>query len=234
MLVPAAAMTTVSLYSISDAHAKEAAVDLDKVRESIQQIIDTDAEKRGDGTSLAGTFIRLAWHASGTYKKADNSGGSNGAKMRFNPEASYGNNAGLDLARKALEPVKSKFPELSYADLYTYSGVVAVEEAGGPKIDFCAGRTDATDGSTSDPNDRLPNADMGSRKSTIQHVRDIFYRMGFSDQEIVALLGAHAMGRCHTDRSGFWGPWTNAETTFSNEYFRLLVEERWSPKVTHK
>jgi cytochrome c peroxidase len=70
-------------------------------------------------------------------------------------------------------------------------------------------------------------------KSTIQHMRDIFSRMGLTDQEMVALLGAHAMGRCYTDRSGYWGPWTNAETTFSNEYFRLLVEERWSPKVTH-
>jgi hypothetical protein len=57
--------------------------------------------------------------------------------------------------------------------------------------------------------------------------------MGFSDKEIVALLGAHALGRCHTDRSGYWGPWTFAENTFSNEYFRLLVEERWSPKVSH-
>lgn len=57
--------------------------------------------------------------------------------------------------------------------------------------------------------------------------------MGFSDREIVALLGAHALGRCHTDRSGYWGPWTFAENTFSNEYFRLLVEERWSPKMSH-
>jgi cytochrome c peroxidase len=57
--------------------------------------------------------------------------------------------------------------------------------------------------------------------------------MGFSDKEIVALLGAHSMGRCHTDRSGFWGPWTFAENSFSNEYFRLLLEERWSPKGTH-
>jgi cytochrome c peroxidase len=32
---------------------------------------------------------------------------------------------------------------------------------------------------------------------------------------------------------GYWGPWTNAETTFSNEYFRLLLEERWSPKLSH-
>jgi len=40
-------------------------VDLKKVREAITEVIDTDAEKRGDGTSLAGTFIRLAWHCSG-------------------------------------------------------------------------------------------------------------------------------------------------------------------------
>lgn len=46
--------------------------------------------------------------------------------------------------------------------------------------------------------------------------------MGFNDQEIVALSGAHALGRCHTDRSGFEGPWQFSPTTFSNEYFRLL------------
>mmetsp|Transcript_45596 Transcript_45596/g.132747 ORF Transcript_45596/g.132747 Transcript_45596/m.132747 type:complete len:318 (-) Transcript_45596:122-1075(-) len=229
---PAAAVASVSLYSLQEAQAKEA-VDLNKVRASIVQLIEQDAEKRDDGTSLAGTFIRLAWHSCGTYKAADNSGGSNGARMRFSPEASYGNNAGLDLARAALEPIKQQFPEISYADLYTFSGVVAVEEAGGPKIPFAIGRTDDQDGSKSDPKDRLPNADMGSRSKTISHMREIFGRMGFSDQEMVALLGAHAMGRCHTTASGFWGPWTNAETTFSNEYFRLLLEERWSPKFSH-
>lgn len=216
-----------------EVQAKEAKVDLDKVRESIVQLVESDAEKRGDGTSLTGTFVRLAWHCCGTYSAKDNSGGSNGARMRFDPEASYGNNAGLGVARDALEPIKKQFPDISYADLYTYAAVVAIEEAGGPKIKFATGREDMTDGSTSDPNDRLPNADMGSFSNTIQHIRDIFGRMGFTDQEMVALLGAHALGRCHTDRSGFWGPWTNAETTFSNEYFRLLVEERWSPKMTH-
>lgn len=232
LVAPTAAFASVSLYSIQDAHAKEA-VDLAKVREAIVDIYEKDAENRGDGTSLAGTFIRLAWHSCGTYDASDGSGGSNGARMRFKPESSYGNNAGLDVARGALEPVKAKFPGLSYADLYTYAGVVAVEEAGGPKIEFSTGRIDMEDGSTSDPNDRLPDADKGSRANTIAHMRQVFHRMGFTDQELVALLGAHAMGRCHTDRSGFWGPWTNAETTFSNEYFRLLVEERWSPKLTH-
>ena len=50
--------------------------------------------------------------------------------MRFNPEASWGANAGVDLARKVLESVKEKHADISYADLYTLSGVVAVEEAG--------------------------------------------------------------------------------------------------------
>ena len=203
MAAPAVAVAGVSLYSIQDAQAKSA-VDLNKVRDEIVAVYEKDAEKRDDGTSLAGTFIRLAWHACGTYDAKDGSGGSNGARMRFKPEASYGNNAGLDVARDALEPVKAKFPALSYADLYTYAGVVAVEEAGGPKIEFATGRIDMDDGSTSDPNDRLPDADKGSRANTIAHMRQVFHRMGFTDQETVALLGAHAMGRCHTDRSGFW------------------------------
>lgn len=123
------------------------------------------------------------------------------------------------------------------------------------------GRTDAESGETSPKECGLPDADKGSRKNTIQHVRDVFYRkctlflsnclvcsqrtatdnicpliekgMGFSDREIVALLGAHALGRCHTEASGYWGPWTFAENTMSNEYFRLLIEERWSPKLSH-
>lgn len=57
--------------------------------------------------------------------------------MRFDPEASWGANAGLDVARKALEGVKEKYPEVSYADLYTLAGVVAVEEAGYVVLSCC-------------------------------------------------------------------------------------------------
>ncbi|KAH0445880.1 hypothetical protein IEQ34_025286 [Dendrobium chrysotoxum] len=57
-------------------------------------------------------------------------------------------------------------------------------------------------------------------------------RMGFNDQEIVALSGAHSMGRCHPDRSGFKGPWTNAPTAFSNLYFKELLEKKWYIPLT--
>lgn len=85
---------------------------------------------------------------------------------------------------------------------------------------------DASAESACTPDGRLPDA---SKKA--DHLRAVFYRMGFNDQEIVALVGAHAVGRCHTDRSGFDGPWTRAPTTFSNEYFRLLLEEKWVEKA---
>ena len=73
---------------------------------------------------------------------------------------------------------------MTYADLYTYAGVVAVEEAGGPKISFRLGREDEDSGEASPKTDNLPNADVGSRVHTTEHVRAVFYRMGFSDQEV--------------------------------------------------
>ena len=54
--------------------------------------------------------------------------------------------------------------------------------------------------------------------------------MGFNDQEIVALSGAHALGRCHADRSGFDGPWTFSPTVLTNDYYKLLLNEKWQWK----
>ena len=89
---PAAATGTLLALSLSPSIAEakaEAAktADVASVKKSIAELIEDDMEKRGDGTSLTGTFVRLAWHCAGTYSKVDGSGGSNGARMRFNPEA---------------------------------------------------------------------------------------------------------------------------------------------------
>ena len=62
---------------------------------------------------------------------ASNTGGSNGATMRFNPERGHGANAGLHVAQDLLEPVKKQFPWLTYADLWTLAGCQAIEDMGG-------------------------------------------------------------------------------------------------------
>lgn len=174
---------------------------------------------------LGGTFVRLAWHSSGTYDKATGTGGSNGATMRFPPECAFGANAGLGVARDALEPVKAAHPDISYGDLWTFAGVTAIEEMGGPAVPWYPGRVDAVDGSKCPPDGRLPDA-----SKDYVHVRDIFYRMGFNDRDIVALIGAHTLGRCYADRSGYVGPWTRDEFGFDNSFFQLLLDEKWTLK----
>lgn len=117
-----------------------------------------------------------------------------------------------------------KFPWITYSDLWILGGVAAIQEMQGPIIPYRPGRSDR-DVSFCTPDGRLPDATKGS-----DHLRNIFNRMGFNDQEIVALSGAHALGRCHTDRSGFDGPWTFSPTVLTNDYYRLLVEEKWQWK----
>ncbi|TDH65662.1 hypothetical protein CCR75_000712 [Bremia lactucae] len=221
--VSIAAISGVALTNVVRAHEKP--FDVDAAKKEIIEIFD-------DNQSIGPTFVRLAWHSSGTYASKDHSGGSTGGTIRFPPEIHHGGNAGLDLAIQALETVKKNHPAISYADLYILAGVTMIEEMGGPVIPFRSGRVDATSGneSTQTPDDRLPHANMGTKEKTTQHVRDVFYRMGFNDREIVALCGAHAIGRCYPSRSGYSGPWTKAEWTFSNEYFRELLETNWTIK----
>lgn len=194
--------------------------DYQQVYNAIADELEKDVEY--DDGSFGPVLVRLAWHASGTYSKDENTGGSNGATMRFAPEADHGANAGLIHARNFMEDIKKKFPWITYSDLWTLGGVCAVQEMGGPKIPWRPGRSDK-EAEHCTPDGRLPDGDKEH-----DHLRFIFYRMGFNDQEIVALSGAHALGRCHADRSGFDGPWTHSPTSFTNEYYNLLLNEKWS------
>jgi len=193
--------------------------DYQKVYDKIMEMM--EKEDHDDG-SLAPVLVRLAWHASGTFDKSDGSGGSNYATMRFPKESKWGANAGLHIARDHMEKIKQEFPWISYGDLWTLGGVAAIDHSAGPKIPWRPGRIDGFEHHDTLTDGRLPDAAQAQ-----DHLRIIFNRMGFNDQEIVALSGAHALGRCHTDRSGFDGPWQFSPTTFSNEYFRLLCEETW-------
>lgn len=96
-----------------------------KVYNAIAQILDEDSYDDG---SYGPVFVRLAWHASGTYDKNTKDGGSCKGTMRFKPESEHGANAGLHIARDKLENIKKQFPWISYGDLWTLAGVVAVQE----------------------------------------------------------------------------------------------------------
>jgi catalase (peroxidase I) len=213
------------------------------VRKDVAKLLNDDYPDSSYAGATPGPFmIRLGWHSSGTFCAKTGTGGSDGATMRHEPEMSWGANAGLSKAQALLEPIAKKYPDISSADLWIFAAGVAVEEMGGPDITFTPGRTDKPpsacplwEGPTH-KDGRLPEGNMGSKgpPATAAHLRDIFYRMGFNDQEIVALSGAHSLGACHRERSGFWGPWTRAPTTMSNEYFRELIETPWTIKTTHK
>jgi catalase (peroxidase I) len=58
-----------------------------------------------------------------------------------------------------------------------------------------------------------------------------FLFQGLNDQDIVALSGAHSLGRMHADRSGFEGPWTSNPSEFSNDYFIDLLNKKWEEKI---
>lgn len=247
MAATSAAAAATGFYFTSHSNKQfaccDASVDWKAVRAEIVKVLDDDkyTDSSYEGANPGPLFVRLAWHSAGTFCKSTGTGGSAGATMRFDPEVSWGANAGLKVAHGYLEPVKKKFPQVSYSDLWIYAACVAIEEMGGNPVPFTPGRVDKASGAecpvwegATHKDGRLPSADMGTPEKTATHLRYIFNRMGFDDREIVALSGAHGLGACHLDRSGFWGPWTRAPTTISNEYFRELIENKWTVKKTHK
>jgi L-ascorbate peroxidase len=167
-------------------------------------------------------FVRLAWHDSGTFDKSIEgtqpwpaAGGAIGS-IRFEPEILHGANKGLSIALGLLQPVKDAFPDVSYADLFQMASARGIALAGGPDIPMKYGRVDATGPELCSPEGNLPDGNPGpagkyggpggtaSTECTTPegHLRKVFHRMGLTDEDIVALSGAHTFGRAYKDRSG--------------------------------
>jgi len=179
-------------------------------------------------------IVRLAWHASGTYDRISKTGGSQRGTIRFQEELAQGANVGLDAVVERLQELKDNHPDISYGDFYTFAGARAIEILGGPKIPWRSGRVDAIDPAEMSPDGRLPTPDVGGPPQNAAALRQVFGRMGFKDQEIVALSGAHAIGRCRPSMTGYIGPWTFTPRQFSNQYFVNLVEQTWIENEIHE
>ncbi|RWR35063.1 catalase/peroxidase HPI [Sinirhodobacter populi] len=164
-------------------------------------------------------FIRMSWHAAGTYRLADGRGGGGRGQQRFAPLNSWPDNVNIDKSRRLLWPIKQKYGQaISWADLLILTGNVALETMGFRTFGFGAGRADTWE----------PDLDVnwGFEKTWLQHrpldtfedplsatemgliyvnpegpnangdpisaaafIRETFARMAMNDEETVALIG---------------------------------------------
>lgn len=103
-----------------------------------------------DGANLyyGAAFIKLAWQCAATFRRTDYQGGCNGARVRFDPQASWPVNRGMHAVLDVLQPVKDAFATLTWADLIVFAAHVAISDAAAAAAapapsPFCPGRSDA-------------------------------------------------------------------------------------------
>jgi catalase-peroxidase len=107
-------------------------LDLDALRRDLIALMTTSQDWwPADYGHYGGLFIRMSWHAAGTYRIHDGRGGAGTGQQRFAPLNSWPDNANLDKARRLLWPIKQKYGQaISWADLLVFVGVVALQSMG--------------------------------------------------------------------------------------------------------
>ncbi|MEU7814758.1 catalase/peroxidase HPI [Pseudonocardia sp. NPDC049154] len=126
-------------------YAKEfASLDVDALKRDVMELMTSSQDWwPADYGHYGGLFIRMSWHAAGTYRIADGRGGGGSGAQRFAPLNSWPDNVSLDKARRLLLPVKQKYGrKISWADLIIFAGNCAYESMGFTTFGFGFGRED--------------------------------------------------------------------------------------------
>lgn len=200
--------------------------EVDKVAFIIDELI--TQSKLDDGTHpfLAG-FVRLIFHD------------CVGVACDGCVNSNYGPNGGLEPYFKVLnatyhDPIHLIGVKMSQADFWALAGIVAARrgaEKGGQTLTtkFRTGRKSCSTSPNTPVEDEYPDAHADTSK-TLDYWKDYF---GFTYYETVALIGAHSLGKCHRDGSGFDGPWTTDKDSLDNAYYSDMSNPRlgWMQKT---
>ena len=165
-------------------------LDLDSVKQDLFALM-TDSQEwwPADYGHYGPFFIRMAWHAAGTYRIHDGRGGAGSGDQRFAPLNSWPDNVNLDKARRLLWPIKQKYgAKISWADLFVLTGNCAIESMGLKPFGFGGGRADVWE----------PDTDINWGPET-EWLGDNRYS---GDRELSTPLGAVQMGLIYVNPEG--------------------------------
>ena len=164
-------------------------LDVDALKQDVEEVMTTSQDWwPADYGHYGPLFIRMTWHAAGTYRISDGRGGGGSGHQRFAPLNSWPDNGNLDKSRRLLWPVKKKYGRnLSWADLIIFAGNCALESMGFRTFGFAFGRPDVWE---------ADETDWGSEETWLDDQRHD------ADGELQGPLGADHMGLIYVNPEG--------------------------------
>ncbi|MCV7303011.1 catalase/peroxidase HPI [Mycobacterium barrassiae] len=171
-----------------------AKLDLEAFKADVAKVVTTSQDWwPADYGSYAGLFIRMSWHAAGTYRIYDGRGGAGQGAQRFAPLNSWPDNANLDKARRLLWPIKQKYGnKISWADLIAYAGNAALEASGFKTFGFAFGREDIWE----------PEEMLWGQEDTWLGTDARYGGTNDSDRQLAEPYGATTMGLIYVNPEG--------------------------------
>lgn len=183
-----------------------------------------------------GEWTRLAWQCASTYRHTDYNGGCNGARIRFPPQKNWPTNKNIVPIIESLNTIKEFYGiGLSWADLIVLAGSTAIEQAGGPPIKFCGGRTDDDNGKASDNLFPL----IKGFNDSMTYFHEFIDLMGMTKREYTALHGGgYSIGQdasaLESDCGGLFcrrNPLDGSNFELSNNFFSTILKNEWEEYV---